>query len=61
MYVDSRYKTNGSVSNSDFTFESKEALDLTDHTVCHIDDILVPHTWFTIEENLNNTLYIITT
>ena len=33
-YVDSRYKSNGSVSNSDFKFEIKEALDLPDNTVC---------------------------
>ena len=26
-----------------------------------IDDISIPHTWHTIEEYLNNTLYIITT
>ena len=37
------------------------ALDLPDNTTCYIDDTSIPHTWFTIEENLNNTLYIITT
>ena len=61
VYIDSRYKTNDSVSNSDFKFELKEGLDLPDNTVCYIDDISIPHTWYTIEENLNNTLYIITT
>ena len=60
MYVDSRYKSNDSVSNSDFKFEFKEALDLPGYTVCYIDDISIPHTWYTIEENLNNTLYIVT-
>ena len=44
MYVDSRYKSNDSVSNSDFKFELKEALDLPDHTVCYIDDSSIPHT-----------------
>ena len=61
VYVDSRYKNNDSVSNSEFKFELKETLDLHDNTVCHIDDISIPHTWYTIEESLNNTLYIITT
>jgi len=60
VYIDSRYKSNDSVSNSDFKFELKEALDLPDNTVCYIDDISIPHTWYTIEENLNNTLYIVT-
>ena len=61
VYVDSRYKNRDSVSNNGFKSESKEALDLPDNTVCYIDDISIPHTWYTIEENLNNTLYIITT
>ena len=60
MYIDSRYKSNDSVSNSDFKFELKEALDLPDNTVCYVDDISIPHTWYTIEE-FNNTLYIVTT
>ena len=61
VYIDNRFKTNDSVGNSDFKFELKEGLDLPDNTVCYIDDISIPHTWYTIEENLNNTLYIITT
>ena len=60
MYIDSRYKTNGSVNNSDFKLERKEALDLPDNRVCYIDDISIPHTWYTIE-NYNNQLYIETT
>ena len=61
VYVDSGNKTNDRVSNSDFKFEVKEALGLPDNTVSHVDDILIPHTWFTIGRNMNNTLYIITT
>ena len=61
VYVDSRYKSNDSVSNSDLKFELKEALDLPDNAVCYIGDISIPLTWYTIGENLNNTLYIITT
>ena len=57
VYVDSRYKSNDSVSNSDFKFELKEALYLPDNTICYIDDISIPHTWYTIED-YNNQLYI---
>ena len=57
VYIDSRYKTNDSVSNSDFKFELKEALDLPDNTVCYIDDICIPHTWYSIGY-YNNKLYI---
>ena len=57
VYIDSRYKTSYSISNSDFKFEIKEALDLPGNTVCYIDDISIPHSWYTIE-NYDNKLYI---
>ena len=37
------------VSNSDFKFEIKEALDLPENTVCYVDVISIPHSWCTIE------------
>ena len=58
VYVDSRFRTNDSDSNIDFKFELVEALDLADNTVCYVDDILIPHTWRTIE-SYNNKFYII--
>ena len=48
VYVDSRFRTNGSDSNSDFEFELTEALDLADNAVCYVDGISIPHTWRTI-------------
>ena len=57
VYTDSRYKTSGSISNSDFKFEIKEALDLPENAVCYIGGISVPHSWYTVE-NYNNKLYI---
>ena len=57
VYVDSRYKTSNSISNSDFKFELKETLDLPDNTVCYIDDISIPHSWWSVENN-NNKLYV---
>ena len=57
VYIDSRYKSSDSVSNSDFKFEINEALDLPDNTYCYIDDICIPHSWYTVED-FNNTLYI---
>ena len=58
--IDSSYKTNDSVSKSGFKFETKEALDLGENTQCYIDDISIPHTFYTIE-NYNNHLCIETT
>ena len=53
-YVDSRFRTRGSNSDSDFNFEVKEALDLPVNTVCYIDDISIPHTWRTAESHNNH-------
>ena len=58
VYVDNRYRTNDSESNSDFKFELNQALDLPDNTVCYVDDISIPHTWRTIESH-HNKFYII--
>ena len=60
VYIDSRYKASYSIWNSDFKFEIQEGLDLSDNTVCCIDDIPIPHAWYTIE-SYNNQLYIETT
>ena len=57
VYIDSRYKTSTSVSNTDFTFELKQNLDLPDHTTCWIDDVSIPHTWYTVE-SFNCNFYV---
>ena len=58
VYVDSRFRTNDSDSNSDFKFELIEALDLADNVVCYVDDSSIPHTWRTIE-SYSNKFYVI--
>ena len=57
VYIDSRYKTNDSISNSGSKFELQRELDLPDNTMCYIDDISIPHSWHTVED-FNNKLYI---
>ena len=57
-YVDNRFRTLDSVSDSDSTIELKEQLDLPGNTVCCVNDISIPHTWRTIESH-NNEFYII--
>ena len=58
VYIDSRYRTSDSKSDSDFKFELKEAIDLPENTVCYVDDISIPHSWYTVEEDYKNRLYI---
>ena len=57
VYIDSRFKTKDSKSNSEFKFELKQSIQLPDNCVCYIDDIVIPHTWYTIED-FNNKLYV---
>ena len=58
IYVDSKYKTPDSKSTSDFKFELKESILLPTNTIAYIDNICIPHAWRTIEENVNDKLYI---
>ena len=39
VYVDSRFRTSDSDTNSGFKIELIEALDLAGNTVCYVDDI----------------------
>ena len=57
VYIDSRYTTSDSISNTTFKFGIKEALYLQSNTVCYIDYISIPHCWYSIEY-INNKLYI---
>jgi len=57
VYIDSRYRTNDSVSDTDFRFDLKQCIDLPDNCCCYIDDVQIPHTWFSVED-YNNKLYM---
>ena len=57
VYIDSRFKTKDSRSNSEFKFELKQTIQLPDNCVCYIDDIIIPHTWYTVED-FNTKCYV---
>ena len=57
IYVDSRFKTKDSVSDSNFKFELSQSLTLPKNSTCYIDDITIPHSWYNVNES-NNRLYI---
>ena len=58
IYIDSRFKTNDSVSSSNFKIDLKQTLLFPPNSVFYIDDISIPHSWYTVEENVNDKLYI---
>ncbi len=57
IYIDTKYKTPDSRSTSDFKFELPETLHFDNNSVFYVDDIAIPHSWYTVED-FNNKLYI---
>jgi len=58
IYVDSKFMTPDSESSSNFKFPLNRNIFLPDDTVFLIDEISIPHSWYSIEENINDKLYI---
>ena len=56
IYIDTRFKTSDSKSDSDFTIEIPKTINLPDDTIAYINDIVLPMSWTTIDET-NNKLY----
>jgi hypothetical protein len=57
IYIDSRYKSSDSASDTNFYIDLPINLLMPDNTGFHIDDVAIPVSWYTIEEGRNNNLY----
>ena len=49
IYVDTKYKSAGSVSNSNFKIDLPISLSFPENTGFYIDDVCIPHSWYAIE------------
>ena len=58
LYVDSKYKVEKSNDNSNFTIALHENITFGDNTIMYIDDVTIPHTFWSIEEGYNDKIYI---
>jgi len=56
IYIDSRFKSSDSASDSDFKIDLPLTLLMPDDTGFYIDDVCIPHTWFPVEDGMNNIL-----
>ena len=56
VYVDTRFKTDDSKSDTDFTVQLPKTFNVPDDVVCYIDDITLPVSWATISAR-NDTFY----
>jgi hypothetical protein len=53
IMVDSRFKTTNSASNTDFSIELNENIQLPDRTGCVVTDIVIPRTWYGVNASNN--------
>jgi hypothetical protein len=56
IYVDSR-KRSGGTSDTDFSFQPPQSIQL-DQQLCHIDTVLLPHTWYLVRTGETDELYV---
>ena len=57
IYVDSQYSTSDSTSTSTFKFQLGRNVHLPQNTVFYLEDVCIPHSWYTIEPGINDTFY----
>ena len=57
LYIDSRFRTPGSQSGSDFSIELLEPLSLPPQCKCRVTNLTVPFSWYSVEA-LNQFLYV---
>ena len=57
IYIDTRFMSSDSESSSNFKVDLPMTVTLPEDTVFYIDDICIPHSWYTIDEERNNKFY----
>jgi len=58
LYIDSRYRTNDSLSDSNFRVQLGRNIYLPDNCIMHIENCVIPHSWYTIEAGINDIMYL---
>ena len=58
VYIDTKYMTSDSQSTSNFKYQLARTIDLPDKCQFFINNVTIPHSWYTIEKGLNDKLYM---
>ena len=58
IYVDCRFCTPDSNSDSDFKIQLSRNIYLPEKCVMHIENITMPHAWYSIEAGINDKIYV---
>ena len=54
IYIDTRFKTSDSSSNSDFKIQLPRSVSLPKNTVFYIENVVCSHAFFSVENGINN-------
>lgn len=57
LYIDSRFKSSDSMSDSDMKIDLPMSLTFPEDSVFYVDDICIPVSWYVVDENRNNKFY----
>ena len=58
IVIDSRYRTSDSISNADFYVELPYTVSVPTGSLAYVDNVSLSHSWPTIQENVNDRLYV---
>ena len=58
IYVDSRFCTPDSTNDSDFKIQLSRNSYLPEKCVMHVENLTMPHAWYSIETGINNLIYV---
>ena len=58
IYIDTQFKSPGSISNSNFKIDLPFTVSFPENSIFYIDDVSIPHSWYVIEADVNDKLYI---
>ena len=57
VYIDTRFKTSDSKSDSDFIIELPKTINIPEDTIAYVNDIILPVSWTTTDEIRNSFDY----
>ena len=57
LYIDSRWKTSNSKSDTDFSIQLPQNYHMPKNTVFFIDHVCVPVSWYSVQKGRNNRFY----
>ena len=58
IYIDSQYKLPESLTSSSFKIELPFSITMPHNAIFSVDEICIPHAWYSIEKDINDKLYI---